>query len=426
MNRFIITIISALFMAPSLLFAYNPRQDIAEKPARAAGHYFAYPEDEISPEYGTAPAGYEAFYISHYGRHGSRYLTTDEGYTWIMNILDKAEANGAITPQGRLLRAQLDTVYAEARGRAGELSPLGRRQHRGIAHRMAAAYPAIISDSAEITAASTVVMRCAHSMFAFIEALKEQNPTLDIPRESSVRHMEYLNYNSPVSVEMRSANGPYRKPWKNFRKKTAECPRLMSAIFSDKKFAADSVDAQKFAEDLYYLAADMQSADCGVDLTPHLTPDEMYGLWQLYNFRFFSRYSSYAPANGAFTDNARPTIRHIIDNADRHIASLRPGATLRFGHDINLMPITALMKVDGCYTDETDPAKLPDSFANYRIVPMAANLQMVFFRPVDGEGDILVRLFLNEKPATLPLPDKDGYYRWTELRPYLESLATPA
>lgn len=412
-------------MAPSLLFAYNPRLDIAEKPARAAGHYFVYPEDEISPEYGNAPEGYEAFYISHYGRHGSRYLTTDEGYTWIMGILDKAEEHGALTPQGRFLRAQLDTVYAEARGRAGELSPLGRRQHRGIARRMATAYPAIISDSAEITAVSTVVMRCAHSMFAFIEALKELNPSLDIPRESSLRHMEYLNYNTPEALEMRGPDGPSRKPWKNFRKKVADCPRMMNAIFSDSKFVADSVDAKRFAEDLYYLASDMQSADCGVDLTRHLTPEEMYGLWQLYNFRFFSRYSSFAPAGGAFTDNARPLVRNILDNADRYIASGRPGATLRFGHDINLMPLTALLAVEGCYSDETDPARLPDTFANYRIVPMAANLQMIFFRPLDGNGDILVRLFLNEKPATLPLPDNGGYYRWADLRPYLESLATP-
>lgn len=423
MHQSIITIITALLIAPSLLFAYNPRQDVAEKPARAAGHYFAYPEDETSPEYGAAPDGYEAFYLSHYGRHGSRYLTTDEGYTGMMKVLDKAAANNALTPQGRYLRAQLDTVYAEARGRAGELSPLGRRQHRGIAKRMAAAYPGIVADNADITAASTVVMRCAHSMFAFIEALKEINPSLDIPRESSMRHMEYLNYSSPESTELRSARGPYRKAWKKFRKEKAFSKRLMNSIFSDKKYAADSVDALKFAEDLYYLASDMQSVDCGVNLAQWLTPEEMYGIWQLYNFKFFARYSSYAPANGAFTDNARPIVKDIIDNADRYIASGKHGATLRFGHDINVMPLTALMKVDGCHTDETDPAKLADSFANYRVVPMAANLQMVFFRPTNGEGDILVSLYLNEREATLPLKTADGkYYRWSELRPYLQSL----
>lgn len=49
---------------------------------------------------------------------------------------------------------------------------------------------------------------------------------------------------------------------------------------------------------------------------------------------------------------------------------------------------------------------------------------MIFFRPADGDGEIMVRLFLNERDASLPLPAIDGrYYRWSELRPYLESLA---
>lgn len=49
---------------------------------------------------------------------------------------------------------------------------------------------------------------------------------------------------------------------------------------------------------------------------------------------------------------------------------------------------------------------------------------MIFFRPTDGKGDILVRLFLNERQASLPVPTADGtYYRWDDLRPYLESLA---
>jgi len=423
MHQSFITIIAALLLAPSILFAYNPRQDIYEKPARAAGHYYAYPEDEVSADYGNSPEGYEAFYLSHYGRHGSRYLTSEEGYTDIMSVLDKAAAHNALTAHGHYLRAQLDTVYAEARGRAGELSPLGRRQHRGIARRMATAYPGIISDSAEITAVSTVVMRCAHSMFAFIEALKELNPALDIPRESSMRHMEYMNYSSPESTELRSARGPYRKVWKKFRKKKAYSRRLMNDIFSDPKYATDSVDALKFAEDLYYLASDMQSVDCGVNPTKWLAPEEMYNLWQLYNFRFFARYSSYAPVNGAFTDNAKPIVKNILDNADRYIASGKHGATLRFGHDINLMPLTALLGIEGCHTEETNPEKLADSFATYRVVPMAANLQMIFFRPTDGKGDILVRLFLNERDATLPLQTVDEhYYRWSDLRPYLVSI----
>ena len=101
MHRSIITIIAAILLAPSLLFAFDTRQHIAEKPARAAGHYYAYPDDEISPDYGTSPEGYEAFYLSHYGRHGSRFLTSEEGYTNIMGILARADSAGVLTEAGR-------------------------------------------------------------------------------------------------------------------------------------------------------------------------------------------------------------------------------------------------------------------------------------------------------------------------------------
>ena len=39
---------------------------------KAGGVYFMYPFD--TPSATPAPKGYEPFYISHYGRHGSRWL----------------------------------------------------------------------------------------------------------------------------------------------------------------------------------------------------------------------------------------------------------------------------------------------------------------------------------------------------------------
>lgn len=419
----VITLLSSIFVAFNA-FALTPKQEIEATPLKVGGHYFAYPENEVSELYGKVPEGYEAFYVSHYGRHGSRYLTSAEIYTNTMATLDSAAAHGALTRDGYLLRQQLDTVYAEAEGRAGELSPLGARQHKGIARRMAAAYPAVVADSADFTAVSTIVMRCAHSMFAFVEALKEINPSLEIPRESSARTMSYMNYSSPESVELRGADGPYRKDFKRFRKQKANCKHLMHTFFKDDAYVKKHVDALRFAEDLYYLAVDMQSVDCGVDLLRWFTPEEAYALWEVFNFKFFARYSSYVPADSAFLDNARPLVADILDKAEGHISNNRHGADLRFGHDINLMPLTALLAIEGCHTTETDPAKLAQSYANYRIVPMAANIQFVFMRPVDGQGDLLVSVFLNEKPARLPLPTvAENIYKWDVLKPYLQNLS---
>ena len=167
--------------------AITPKEEIKENPQKAGGVYYAYPgpTEKLTP----APKGFEPFYISHYGRHGSRYLISDRDYRAVIDVLEKADTAGALTPAGSRLLRDLGPVWEEARGRGGELTPLGRRQHHDIASRMYDNYPQAFPDDARVTAASTTVMRCAHSMFAFIEGLKEHNPALNIPRESSQRQI---------------------------------------------------------------------------------------------------------------------------------------------------------------------------------------------------------------------------------------------
>lgn len=425
-------LIAAAFagVAATAAYARDARADIHEKPLRVAGVYYAYPEDEISPDYGLGtPAGYESFYISHYGRHGSRYLISDRDYTRVMDRLRDASEAGALTEAGEHLRLQLDTVWLEARGRGGELSPLGTRQHKGIARRMAQAHPQVFAGDADVTAASTVIMRCAHSMFAFIEGLKEMYPSLEIPRESGERTMVYLNYHSPESEPFAGNDGPYYQDYRRFKQANTQPERLMETLFADREYLNRWVDQDGLMWDLYWLAADMQNMETDIDLMYLFTPDELYGLWQTANFGFFGRNSSYAPAQGMFTANARNLLNNIIDTADEYIASGEHGATLRFGHDGNIIPLTALMQLEGCYSDIYRPEDLASEYADFRVSPMAANLQMVFFRNEAKAGtpdEILVRIYLNEKDIAIPVTPVTGhFYRWADLRPFLSALAQP-
>ena len=193
--------------------------------------YYAYPVTESANT--PAPKGYKPFYISHYGRHGSRYLISDRDYTVVIDRLRDAAGHNALTPLGLDVLARLDSVWVEARGRGGELSPLGNRQHRAIATRMYRAFPEVFADGADMYASSTTVMRCAHSMFAFIEALKEQNPSLVIPRESGNRNMHFLNYHSKESGPYSNENGPWYQTWKRFRAGQTRPDRLVASLFSD-------------------------------------------------------------------------------------------------------------------------------------------------------------------------------------------------
>ena len=57
---------------------------------------------------------------------------------------------------------------------------------------------------------------------------------------------------------------------------------------------------------------------------------------------------------------------------------------------------------------------------SYEVFPMGCNVQLVYYRPLDGgNGDVLVKVMLNEREATLPLTtDQWPYYRWKDVRDF--------
>lgn len=419
MKRIFIVIAAALAISSSAASADTLLDEIAATPGKAGGVYYAYPTE--SSQNTPAPKGYRPFYISHYGRHGSRYLISDNDYRTVMERFRRADSLGVLTPLGHDVRLRLDSIWLEARGRGGELSPLGNRQHRAIARRMGEAFPEVFAGNPRVSASSTTVMRCAHSMFAFIEGLQQLFPGLEVPRESGERNMYFLNYHSPESGFYTSHEGPYYQTFKRFKAEKTNPDRLVASLFSDPDYVDMWIDPVELMWQLYWVTVDMQNMETKITFDDIFTPEELYDLWQVFNFEFFARNSSYLPAEGRFTGNARNLVNDILVNANEYIASGENGATLRFGHDGNIIPLVALLKLDGCYTDVYDPHELAGAWNDFRICPMGANLQIVFFK--NKAGDILVKFMLNEREIALPIAtDSFPFYRWEDLRPYLQDI----
>lgn len=166
------------------LGAQTSKEEMFATPEKTGGVYWAYPLD-FAPQT-KAPKGYKPFYISHYGRHGSRYLIGDRDYKWLVDLFEEAHRAHALTGLGEDTYRRLLKVWEEAEGHGGDLTPLGVRQHRGIAERMYASFPEVFKGNPFISARSTVVLRCAMSMVAFGDRLKELNPDLRISYEASV------------------------------------------------------------------------------------------------------------------------------------------------------------------------------------------------------------------------------------------------
>ena len=113
-------------------------------------------------------------------------------------------------------------------------------------------------------------------------------------------------------------------------------------------------------------------------------------------------------------------LRNFIQDADRAITSddPAPGASLRFGHESVVLPFCCLMGLNGMDYRTTDLETLDQYWQTYKIFPMAANIQFVYFRKA-GSDDILMLPLLNEREATLPVQtDVAPYYHWSDVRDY--------
>ena len=112
-------------------------------------------------------------------------------------------------------------------------------------------------------------------------------------------------------------------------------------------------------------------------------------------------------------------LKGIIQTADTCVALRKPQATLRFGHEVCVMPLACLMELDSCGIAIERFEDLEYHWQNYKIFPLACNIQLIFYKPKKGQGDILVKALLNEREASLPVPTTQyPYYKWEDVKEY--------
>lgn len=169
---------------------------------------------------------------------------------------------------------------------------------------------------------------------------------------------------------------------------------------------------------LYWIAADMQNVELNLSLYDIFEYEELIGVWKTVNARMYVCNAA-APLNGGLMPRcAVPLLRNILESADAAIKKGTPAADLRFGHDTHLIRLLALMQIEGCSNQETDMEKFHLAWQDYRVSPMGANLQLVFYR--NGKNDVLVKFLLNENEVTLPIKGgKVLYYSWEEAKAFL-------
>lgn len=399
-----------------LLNAQVSKKDIFENVYCSAGNYYAYPEPKdvkLTP----APSGYKPFYISTYARHGSRFLISPNDYLMPSRTLKEAKKNGVLSPLGEKVLCIVDSMARMADMRYGELTPLGARQHHGIANRMFHNFPEVFKGNAEIDARSTVVIRCILSMMAECEELKALNPNLRITNDASYSDMYYMNYSDKYFDSLQK-NPKASEPMRKFRNQQIKPSRLMKTLFTNDDYVRWKVDSVELMRTLFDVASNMQSHDTDMELYSIFTKEECYDMWKMNNAYWYI----YGGASD-MTDGKAPYIeanllKNILDTADSCVVKKENSVTLRFGHESCLLPLACLLELNNYGYKTGDLENLDKMWRNYEIFPMACNIQFVFYRK-KGNADILVKVLLNEKEAKLPLDtDMAPYYHWSDVSDY--------
>lgn len=387
---------------------------------RTGSNYFAYPgprQQQLTP----APKGYEPFHIFHYGRHGSRYMSKNQYYETAINMLDSAQRVGLLSDKGREVLGKLRVGYADAWHRDGDLTTLGGQQHREIAHRMYDRFGDLLSQPLEVDAKSSTSRRCMLSMFNFCMELQSLNPSLQIAMDASKHDMKFVVEDLSLKPESTPESDALWKQAGEMFERAHNPSRLMAVLLTDPAQVAPTFSGRELMEALYNVAQDLQNVpELGISLIDVFTGDELFDMWQGYNASWLID-TGVVPGSAPYYHILDEVVDSIIAVSDRIAAEGKPMLTLRFSHDSSVLPLAYILGMKEAMGATADLSNLYKHISIDKIIPMAANIQMVFYR--NDDCDVLVKFLLNENETTLPgLKSKTApYYRWSDVREYLKT-----
>ena len=378
---------------------------------------------DCSPQAATpAPKGYEPVYLTHYGRHGSRYAYTSRTYTELLDMLEAGAKDGNLTDDGAALREVLGAFWETAQYRVGDLTPKGWEQHRWIAGTMVRSFPSAFRKGSRVDACASTSIRSILSMGACCLTLAQLCPDIEIYEHQGLLDVQVTAPNmgrNPFRYEGSVPPLPWQETAEEFFLRTfPEYTRVLARLFKDPEAALGDRSPFMVFFHLYMLVAGMESLpdDVRIDVGGIFEPEEFATMWEVDNFERFREYYPYQTACAAIVDD-------MVAKAEERLAAGSRGADLRFGHDHCLMTLLMLMDIDGAGHVPDTPDDLVYWFQTFRS-PMATNLQLVFYTPKRGRGgDILVKLLLNGGEARFGdlVPAAGPYYRWADLKAYLKA-----
>jgi hypothetical protein len=432
--RRITTFILALLLSVSA-FAQSPKEileSFRKYPNLAMTVGSTYPSVPLG-EIAAAPEGFEPFYFSLTGRHGSRYELKDRYFKKALDILNCADSLGILTKDGKLLLKRVKEVYDAQQGNHREISFVGMEQWQKIAERAYNNFGKVF-ESGSIEAKSSTSMRCVLSMISFNYAMKGKVPTIKIWQNSRVEDLALLRplADSPeFPEEVRSylkeavKEGKWNEELKAWVKSRNVSDFLSKVSTDPYTFGKKCGEKYPFNVARYIFTTLLFGENFGTGdrelLNRLFTAEELYGFYIYKTASWVNgsigRGNEYAEARQAYM---RPLIEDILNKAEAAIKGENPDvANLRFTHDSYMGPLFSVMGYEGCVPQWNENLELAASSFNHgMVVPMASNLQLILYR--DKQGKVYVRSLINERDGYISIKCKSApFYPWKDFCKYV-------
>lgn len=364
-----------------------------------------------------APKGYSPVYISHIGRHGSRYPGRDSGdkYRKALNGVDSLAALGELSYKGLQFLVSSHHLFEEFDGNWEKLTPRGAAEHQAIASRMVSRFPEVFKkDSVDVF--STEARRVMDSRDNFLLSLQDCAGTMRI--YSKVSNKDKRAYAETKGYHHKKG-GPARPNTYPKELRTLKDDAAIRALFLSAGSKAKLNDIRSLFRYYPYrnLLEDFSKYPYIEDEIP--IGEYIYVAAQRSNGNTVNYGMTENFVSQTVTYGAVGIAEKIVEDADRALAENNLAATLRFSHDTRVTPLAFLLAVSG--VDKLVPATQAYTCEDYLFYGMmASNMQMVFYK--NHQSKVLVKILWNEKEVTIPAlkPFKGPYYKWEVLRSYIQ------
>ena len=334
-----------------------------------------------------APKGYRPIYISHIGRHGSRYPVS-KGYVRNgMDILLLGDSLGILTADGKaLLRAyiKMDSICS---GQYGMLCERGIQEHKKIAERMYNRFSPLFSQSGRkrVNVSSTDLPRAIVSGANFCTALASLCPGADFHFVAGPMYYNLLCNDTDSRISANNKAGALESdrymdehfPYDTFYGRLFSNPQEMYARLKTKRLLAESTFSNGTV-----------AAYLGLpDILDRMSPKEYQEASIAYTNKMYFNHCNGRLAGSWRVHFMDSLLADVVSKADEAITTnSNMLADLRFSHDTGMMPFFSLIGIEGYdkALDFDDSYKFWDSSA---LMCMATNLQMIFY--ANKQNDIL-------------------------------------